>query len=167
MGLSKTPPIIIDIEASGFGPESYPIEVGLVLASGQTYCALIQPLPEWNHWDSSAEVVHRVPRDVLELYGQPVIKVAQDINELLKDQQAYSDGWVVDNSWLSTLFYAAKIQQKFRFSMLDLILLEEQMEHWHSTKDSVIREFDLKRHRASLDAIIIQKTYERTRPHKV
>lgn len=166
MGLSKNPPIIIDIEASGFGPQSYPIEVGLVLASGQTYCALIQPLPEWDFWDAKAEAVHRIPRDVLELYGQPVLKVAQEINELLKDQHAYSDGWIVDKTWLSTLFYAAKIPQYFSFSMLDLILIEEQMEIWHSTKDGIIRELDLKRHRASYDAIIIQKTYERTRPHK-
>jgi hypothetical protein len=35
-------PNIIDIEASGFGVDSYPIEVGIVLSTGQKYCALIK-----------------------------------------------------------------------------------------------------------------------------
>ena len=36
-------PIIIDIEASGFGRGSYPIEVGLVLPDGTPHCFLIAP----------------------------------------------------------------------------------------------------------------------------
>ena len=34
-------PDIIDIEASGFGPDSYPIEIGVALSSGEKYCSLI------------------------------------------------------------------------------------------------------------------------------
>ena len=52
------PPAVLDVEASGFGRESYPIEVGYVLSGGQTYCSLIRPLPEWTHWDPQAERVH-------------------------------------------------------------------------------------------------------------
>lgn len=33
----------IDVEASGFGGESYPIEVGVALDDDTKYCALIQP----------------------------------------------------------------------------------------------------------------------------
>ena len=40
---------IIDLEASGFGSSSYPIEVGIVLPNGQTYCSLIVPEPDWRH----------------------------------------------------------------------------------------------------------------------
>jgi hypothetical protein len=36
-------PFIIDVEASGFGAESYPIEIGIALAEGSKYCALIIP----------------------------------------------------------------------------------------------------------------------------
>ena len=49
---------VIDIEASGFGLSSYPIEIGLVLANGATYCALVKPHTSWGHWDRGAEKVH-------------------------------------------------------------------------------------------------------------
>ena len=37
-------PNIIDVEASGFGPHSYPIEVGLALGDGSKFCSLILPV---------------------------------------------------------------------------------------------------------------------------
>src|SRR5450432_1969643 len=69
-------PIIIDVEASGFGGMSYPIEVGVALDDDTKYCSLILPAPEWDHWDSDAEKVHRIARDILETYGKPVQEVA-------------------------------------------------------------------------------------------
>ena len=87
------PPNIIDIEASGFAAQGYPIEIGIALASGDTYCTLIRPEPEWTYWDDQAEAVHRVPRDILDLYGKSVHDVARQINDLLSGQVAYSDGW--------------------------------------------------------------------------
>ena len=53
-------PSIMDIEASGFGRSSYPIEVGYVLGDGSSFCTLIRPLPSWTHWDASAESVHHI-----------------------------------------------------------------------------------------------------------
>ena len=65
-------PIIIDVEASGFGGMSYPIEVGVALDDDTKYCSLIFPAPEWQHWDEDAEKVHRIARDILETYGNPI-----------------------------------------------------------------------------------------------
>ena len=42
-------PFIMDIEASGFGPDSYPIEVGLALGDGSRFCSLIVPAEHWTH----------------------------------------------------------------------------------------------------------------------
>ena len=39
--LSADAPLIIDVEASGFGPTSYPIEIGLALDDGHKYCILV------------------------------------------------------------------------------------------------------------------------------
>ena len=80
------PPTIIDIEASGFGPDGYPVEIGVALPSGDTYCALIRPCPEWNYWDEEAEKVHRVPRDILELYGRSIDDITADLNGLMTGQ---------------------------------------------------------------------------------
>jgi len=81
---------------------------------------------------------------------------------LLAGKTLYSDGWVVDKPWLLKLFYAAKKPMNFYISPLEMILSEQQMEKWHATKDHLIEKSQLTRHRASNDAWIIQKTYEKT-----
>lgn len=155
-------PLIIDVEASGFGSTSYPIEIGVAMDDGQKYCTLVVPAPDWTHWDDEAEKVHRIARDVLELYGKPIRKVASQLNQLLAGKTLYSDGWVVDKPWLTTLFHAAGMEMKFQVSPLEMILSEEQMARWHDTKDQIIQEIDARRHRASYDAWIIQETFKRT-----
>ncbi len=157
-------PLIIDVEASGFGGHSYPIEIGLALQDGSKFCTLIAPAPDWTHWDEQAETVHRVSRDILETYGKPLEDVAQFLNEILAGKTIYTDGWVVDKPWLVTLFHAAGVEMDFTVSPLEMILSPEQMEVWHETKDKVIEDMELKRHRASYDAIIIQETYKQTLP---
>lgn len=156
-------PDIIDVEASGFGPLSYPIEIGLVLTDGTRYATLVRPARDWTHWDSEAEKIHSIPRDLLENKGKPIQTVAAELNELLSDGTVYSDGWVVDKPWVDRLFYQSGITRLFSISPLETILSESQMDIWHQTKDRVIRELNLKRHRASTDALIIQETYARTR----
>ncbi len=39
---------------------------------------------------------------------------------------------------------------------------EQQTELWHATKELVLRELNLPRHRASSDALVIQETYKQT-----
>lgn len=161
---TATDPWIIDLEASGLQSAAYPIEVGVALDEGRRYCALIAPLPDWTHWDRGAEKVHRIPRDILETYGKPPEKVADDLNDLLAGKTLYTDGWVVDKPWLIQLFHAAGREMDFAVSPLEMILCESQMDHWTEARDAVIDETDLVRHRASTDAWIIQETYRRTRP---
>jgi hypothetical protein len=155
-------PLIIDVEASGFGAMSYPIEVGVALDGRDNFCSLILPAPDWTHWDVSAEKIHHIARDILVTYGQPLKKVAGELNNLLSGKTVYSDGWVVDSPWLTTLFHAAGEAMTFHVSPLEMILSEPQMAIWHKTKDKVIEEMNLTRHRASYDAWLIQETYKRT-----
>src|SRR5262245_11537446 len=103
--LTKRPPIILDIEASGFGADSYPIEIGVAFADGTKYCSLIAPLPRWTWWDAAAEKLHGVSRAVLEQHGRPAGEVAARLNDLIGPRTAYSDGWVVDKTWLNRLFF--------------------------------------------------------------
>jgi len=155
-------PFIIDVEASGFGSTSYPIEIGVALDGGKKYCTLITPSPGWTHWDDSAEKVHGISRDILETYGTPVVEVADTLNLLLDGLTLYSDGWVVDKPWLMTLFQAAGRPMHFYLSPLEMILSEVQMANWHTTKDRIIEDMHLERHRASYDAWIVQETYRQT-----
>jgi len=155
-------PIIVDIEASGFGNNSYPIEVGVAMASGQRHSLLIRPADHWTHWEASAESVHQISRETLCRYGKPVREVAETLNALLASQYTYSDGWVVDKPWMTTLFQTARVTMQFQLSPLEQLMTEPQIECWDVVKQQMFNEHRESRHRASYDAWIIQQTFLRT-----
>ena len=86
-------PTILDVEASGFGRSSYPIEIGFVLPDGHAYCTLVRPEPQWSHWDAQAEKLHHISRTLLQARGLPAYEVAQTLNARLQGQTVYTDGW--------------------------------------------------------------------------
>lgn len=163
-GSHDTVPVVIDVEASGFGAGSYPIEVGMVLPNGKSHCYLIRPAPSWSHWDPAAEAVHGIRRDILESRGAAVEEVAHTLNQILRGQTVYSDAWGHDRSWLARLFEEAEISQHFRLESLRSLLTEHQLERWQSTRERVIREIGQVRHRASVDALIVQQTFLKSLP---
>jgi len=163
--MPESMPAIIDIEASGFGRGSYPIEVGTVLSDGTPHCYLVRPEPEWTHWDESAEQVHGIARKLIEQRGLPVDEIARRLNALLGNATVYSDGWGVDRAWLALLFEHAGMAQHFTLESVRNLLNEQQTEYWHPTYARVVAELNLSRHRASSDAMIIQHTLGRVRAH--
>ena len=160
--MSQTP-IIIDVEASGFGTGSYPIEVGLALSDNTGFCSLIKPEPQWEKWDEESEKVHGINRDVLQQCGKPAAEVAEKLNDILKFSTVYTDAWGQDYTWLNRLYFQTNIQQRFKLEPLTAIMSEFQLSNWHKAKRAVMDELGLKRHRASSDAKILQLTYLRTR----
>jgi hypothetical protein len=157
-------PAVIDVEASGFGAGSYPIEVGMVLPNGKSHCYLIKPAPSWTHWDPAAEAVHGIRREILESRGALVQEVARTLNQILRGQTVYSDAWGHDRSWLARLFEEAEVSQHFRLESLRTLLTDYQVERWQSTRERVIREVGQMRHRASVDALIVQQTFLKSLP---
>ena len=155
-------PYIIDIEASGFGSNSYPIEVGVALEPDRRYCTLIRPVDHWNHWDNQAESVHKISREILRKNGRQVFEVARELNHRLDGKVVYSDAWGVDNAWVVELYAAAGINKTFTVSSLEMILTEPQIAVWKEMRDQVVSDLKVERHRASNDAWIIQETYVRT-----
>ena len=154
-------PAIIDLEASGFGKGSYPIEVGYVLPEGATYCTLILPPPHWQHWDDKAQAVHHITREVLVSHGRPATEVALALNAQLRGRTLYSDGWANDYTWLSLLFDEADMTPAFRLDNLRSLLDEQQAGAWHACKETVMAELQMPRHRASTDARVLQLTFAR------
>jgi len=154
-------PCVIDIEASGFGRGSYPIEVGFVTQNQALGCCLIKPIDSWLHWDVEAERLHGIKRLLLIEKGKSLVWVAQWLNENLKGQTIYSDAWANDMSWIGKLFDEAEITQAFKIeSILDL-LNEEEKEQWTPLYHQILVESNGERHRASTDAVNIQQTYLR------
>jgi hypothetical protein len=153
------PPVVIDVEASGFGRGSYPIEVGCVLPDGRSYCALILPQEDWTHWDESAEAVHGISREVLREHGLPALSVAIRLNALLKGMTVYSDAWAHDFVWLATLHEAAGVPPAYHLEHLARITPEIEASSWARVRDDVERSLEVRRHRASADARVLQMTW--------
>jgi len=153
----------MDIEASGFGHSSYPIEIGFVLPDGETYCSLIRPAPGWTHWDAEAERLHRISQETARTHGRDAREVAELLNERLRGLTLYCDGWAHDYVWLNVLFEAADLTPSFRLDNLRGLLTEREAAHWEVVKKQVTTEMRLQRHRASSDAKILQRTLIRLR----
>lgn len=155
-------PDILDFEASGFGYDSYPIEVGYSLGCGERFCMLIRPEASWIYWDESAEDVHGISRELLQRSGLGVLQVCNALNERLTGRTLYSDAWVVDKEWLNKLFAAAGIQPSFQLSAIENIQTECQYLIWDKVRNHLLSESTGERHRASSDAEFIQRVYAQT-----
>lgn len=156
-------PTVLDVEASGFGRNSYPIEIGFVLPNGHSYCTLIRPEATWTHWDAQAEATHHIPRALILERGTPVREVARSINARLAGQIVYSDGWANDFSWVGALFDAADMSPAFKLENLRALLDDREADLWHTVKAQISSERGVQRHRASADARLLQLTLQRLR----
>lgn len=154
-------PACLDIEASGFGRDSYPIEIGYVLGDGRAWCTLIRPGARWTHWDAAAESVHGITREALQRHGREIAEVVAALNHDLRGQTLYCDGWAHDYAWLNRLFDAADTLPTFRLETLRAALDETQAARWHAAKQIVAAELRSDRHRASTDAKLLQLTWQR------
>ncbi len=156
-------PPIIDLEASGFGRNSYPIEVGYVLPDGTSFCSLIRPAPHWTHWDPAAEEMHHIRRDMLEAHGRSVQEIAKLLNEGLRGRTVFSDGWAHDYPWLGALYEEAGMVPSFKLDSLRSLLTEDEARDWQATRSLMSRDMVGQRHRASADARLLQSTLMRLR----
>lgn len=159
--MSADHPCVLDIEASGFGRASYPIEVGYVLPDGRARCTLIRPPAHWTHWDDAAEQVHHISRDTLLRHGRPAADVARMLNDDLAGHTVYCDGWGHDYPWLAALFDEAGLAPRFRLESVRALLPEAVLARLPDLQRQVRQELGVGRHRASHDARTLQVALER------
>lgn len=156
-------PDILDFEASGFGRDSYPIEVGYSLATGERFCALIRPDETWQYWDFRAEAIHGISRGLLQVRGTDVRQICRELNCRLEGRTLYSDAWVADKDWCNRLFEVAGILPSFRLSALENVQSECQYLIWDEVRQRLLQQTEMHRHRASVDAEFIQKVFRQTK----
>ena len=152
---------VLDIEASGFGRNSYPIEIGYVLADGRARCTLIRPLPEWTHWDPGAEQVHHITRSTLLEHGRSPGEVTAMLNDDLAGQTVYCDAWAHDYAWLGALFDAADRMPLFKLESVARLLDDGRLRRLQLAQQQAMSDLGLARHRASSDARALQLALER------
>jgi len=156
---AQNPPIILDIEASGLSEQSYPIEIGFYQSDTHCFCALIKPARHWSYWSEEAETLHGLSRDIITRRGQSTREVAIELNHLLQGRTVFSDAWAVDSTWFNKLFYEAGVAPRFWLSSIETVMTEAMIDIWDETKQEVIADLCIPRHRASTDAKIIQATW--------
>ncbi len=154
-------PCVLDIEASGFGRRSYPIEVGYVLPDGRAVCMLVRPAADWTHWDDGAERVHGISRAVLAAHGRAPHEVALALNRDLAGLVVYCDGWAHDYPWLGALFEEAGLSPAFRLESVGALLDEPHLAMLDEARRQAVAEMGLQRHRASNDARALQRAIGR------
>lgn len=147
----------LDIEASGFGLGSFPIEVGFVRDDGHSWCTLIRPEPGWTHWDTDAARVHGIERAALARHGRAATDVARTLNDALAGRTVYCDGWAHDYAWLAVLYEAAGAVPSFRLESVWRLLDERQQPVLAPALQRVRHDTGLVRHRASGDARALQQ----------
>jgi hypothetical protein len=150
-------PAVLDIEASGFGRDSYPIEIGFVTADGAAACTLVRPEPGWTHWDPAAEAMHGIRRDTALKHGRSAAEVARWLNSALAGQVVYCDGWAHDYAWLGALYEAAGQQPAFRLEHVVRLLSSAQAERLGPLRQAAWSAAPGTRHRASSDARLLQR----------
>lgn len=151
---------IIDIEASGLHFDSYPIEVA-VLAGGECKSWLIKPEPNWQHWCETAESLHGISRALLEDEGLPALDVAQQLNDFLSESGTilYSDAQYWDDDWISTLYFAAKIERFFQIESIYELIGAERKHLFDSHKALLAKSGRFQQHRAADDVQMINEAY--------
>lgn len=147
---------ILDIEASGLSPVSYPIEIGLVNAE-QEYQTLILPEESWVHWCLKAHELHGLSRQDLFGKGRPANEVAKELNRLLASATVYSDHEDWDSFWISRLFEAVSIEQKFHVADLNTLLGGNKTSTFVTCFDELSQASSHRAHRALNDARIIHR----------
>lgn len=113
--------IILDVEASGLHPASYPIEIAWQHRSNPKYfdSFLIKPVATWTYWDPYAEThLHHISRATLENNGISVLEAVLRLNNALNGQTVYSDAADYDRRWIAALFSAAGAEKTFTIRSL-------------------------------------------------
>lgn len=105
----------LDLEASGLGAHSWPIEVGWCFVGGGVQSVLIAPADSWprDAWNAEAAALHGISMDDLTMHGQTIGRVCHQLNEALSGVEVYSDAPDWDGFWLYRLFSTGGVRQMF------------------------------------------------------
>ena len=121
---------VIDLEASGLGYGTYPIEVGVALIRRLdqpvlTWSMLIKPTADWlkfGLWSSQSAAVHGILISELQESGRAATDVADWLNATFATKTIVaSDAPRHDQDWLDTLFRAADREQLFTLRHLEVL----------------------------------------------
>ena len=174
MSQERMSPIFLDIEASSWTFNSFPIEIawGSTTDNIQSYLINPQEIQEWTDWSTNAEKAHGISRELLTSQGISPYEMCELLKKNLDGKTVYTDAPDYDGMWLFNLFKGCEIDP----SPIDLRSFDELMISTFS-KEIDTRLFDLKeilrfksrakdrgkQHRASWDVEYLVTTWKMTK----
>lgn len=150
----------IDLEASGLGAKSWPVEVGWAFAEGDARGMLIRPDNSWSDdaWDPAAQRLHGLERAELERDGASAAAVCKAMNAALADAEVHSDAPDWDGFWLFRLFSAGGIKQAFALHDFGRLIRPLAGAREPDLQQRAAR-IAPRRHRAAADALYLRSLY--------
>ena len=151
--------VFIDIEASGLGADSYPIEVAWKREDGAAQDSfLLNPeyVYGWDDWDEIAEDLHGISQAQLHEKGLRPDDACHRLNQALRDKVVVSDAPEYDLFWLERLFDSQDIAMQFTLRSLQLVLNPLQYEAF-----GVVGRIQFRSHRALDDVEHLIDTYQK------
>ena len=153
--------VFLDLEASGLGSSSWPVEVGWCFLSGRPVSLLITPHEDWRDeaWDPEAERLHGLSRKKLERKGEDAGAVCDRMNAALEGRLVYSDAPDWDGFWLYRLFSAGKRRQAFKLRDFAELFAATPSDDFLQAKERA-QKIAPHRHRAKDDVLHMRKLFE-------
>lgn len=155
--------VMLDVEASGLGHSSYPVEVAYASSTGEHADFLIKPTTEWlekGEWDNNAERLHGLSQQQLLEQGDNIVNVAQQLNKYLCGKLVLCNDLTFDGFWLSQLFKAANISVAFHLTDLSALFDYWGEQKAHLFKEEYGKTLNTNEHRALPDAKRFVKAYQ-------
>lgn len=165
-------PIFVDVEASSFAGDSYPIEIAWNMPDSKIENHLINPycIKEWIDWDPASQAVHGLSRNYLSNNGEPPLSVAKRMNKVLSGCDVYSDAAEYDAFWIDQLFKVTGLIREFSVRDFYSLLPNEITNGYFMSNNSVLSKYQEKArkragvaaHRASHDVKYLVELYMMT-----
>lgn len=130
--------IVIDVEASGLGPESYPIEVAWAHRFDPTRfdSFLIKPSERWVYWDAYAEsAIHGISREQLQREGVSIAEAVDRLDVALTGEVVYSDYVPADRPWLVKLYRELGRDLSFEFRSVQSLIPPDKVASYSARFD--------------------------------
>jgi DNA polymerase III epsilon subunit-like protein len=160
----QTDYVVLDIEASGLGENSFPIEIAWQGPTVKPQSFLIRPDPQWDleSWDDRAEQLHGIPLQQALAEGVPARSIVEQLCRDCAGRTILSDGLAFDQAWLNQLYAASQWQGNIRLTDLFLWLGQCHRETGTPSREAIsvfVRGLDnhSQAHRALAD---VQRTLE-------
>lgn len=114
--------VFLDVEASGLGGDSYPVEVGWVTDDeAPPGSLLVRPHESWTFWSGVAQAMHGLTREILEREGLPVAAVCDRVEAACAGRLVVSDAHAFDDWWLRRLYGAAGRSKAWQVGNVELL----------------------------------------------